>query len=164
MKIYKFGEEIKKEICLCLGNFDSVHVGHREIFGMAKALEGELSVFTFSGEISTNSKSAGLVYTFSERLEIFENLGVKNVIVADFQEIKDLSSNDFIQILKEKYQIKNIVCGFDYKFGKMASGDTKTLKNHFEKKLKVCEKVVFEEHKASASTAKTLIENGEIEK
>lgn len=164
MKIYNFGEKIENEICLCLGNFDSVHVGHREIFSIAKTLEGELSVFTFEGEISINSKIAGMVYTFSERLEIFKSLGIKNVIVADFNKIKDISSDDFIAILKEKYQISNIVCGFDYKFGKMASGNTKTLENHFGDKLTVCEKVDFEDNKASASTAKMLIEKGEIEK
>lgn len=164
MKIYKFGEEIQNEICLCLGNFDSVHVGHRKIFNIASNLEGELSVFTFDGEIATNSKLAGVVHTFSERLEIFKSIGIKNVIVADFNEIKDVASENFISILKEKYKITNVVCGFDYKFGKMASGDTKTLKNHFADKLTVCEKVDFESHKASASTAKILIENGEIEK
>ncbi len=164
MKIYNFGEEIKSEICLCLGYFDSIHKGHREIFNIAKTKSGALSVFTFNGEITTNSKKSGVVYTFEERLEIFKNIGIEYIIVADFAKIKDMESEDFIALLKEKYNVASVICGFDYRFGKMASGGTQLLKKHFEDKLTICEKVDFESEKASSNKAKELIEKGEVEK
>ncbi len=162
MKIYKFGEKINSKISLCLGYFDSLHKGHRKLIGLAKDKGGELSVFTFFEDIKTQGKKAGVVFTLEERKEIFQSLGAKNLIVASFEDIKDIPANDFLETLSKTYEISSVTCGFDYKFGKNASGDINLLKDYFKGSLTVCEKVDFESEKASSNLAKTLIESGDI--
>ncbi|MFI3167009.1 MAG: riboflavin biosynthesis protein RibF [Bacillota bacterium] len=162
MKTYNFGEKIEGEISLCLGYFDSVHKGHRAIFQLAQNAGGSLAVFTFSD--SPQTKQSGVVFTFEERLEIYKSIGVEILILADFAKIKDLNPTQFLQILDDTCEIKSVTCGFDYKFGKMAKGDIKMLESHFKNKLQVCEKVDFENEKASSNQAKVLVKNGEIEK
>ncbi len=163
MKVYNFGEKINNKINLCLGYFDSVHKGHRELFSLGKASGTDLAVFTFDDEISVGSKKQGVVFTIKERLEIFESLGVGIVIVASFQKIKDISAEDFVDILKDKYEIEKIICGEDYKFGKNGTGDIDLLKNHYNNSVEIAKEIEYNGEKASSKTAKELIERGDIE-
>ena len=71
-----------------------------------------------------------------------------------------------VELLK-KYNIKAIVCGSDFKFGKNAVGDVKTLEklcSIYGISLNVVDCLYFENKKISSSTIRYLIETGEIEK
>lgn len=162
MKIIDFGASITEEVCLCLGQFDSIHKGHRKIIKMAQSFGKKVCVFAFKSEVTTPQKTEGVVFSTFERLEIFENLGVDYLILCDFEDVKDETKEEFIQILQESINIFKIVCGEDYRFGKGGSGDIEYLKSLFGGKLYVCEKVLHNGEKASTNQAKEYIKTGEI--
>ena len=84
MKVTPFINTDKTPTLLCLGEFDSLHLGHKSIIQKAKQglTHGQsLAVLTFKNDASAiTQKKAGLVFTFEERLKLFEELGVDEVI------------------------------------------------------------------------------------
>ncbi len=110
-----------------LGKFDGVHLGHTKLI--------ETGV-----EFSQNEGLSSIVYTFEginnecittddEKADIFEKLGVRYTIFEKFtEEFKSITPEYFVKnILADKLNAKRIVVGFNYRFGKGASGDTKLL-------------------------------------
>ena len=114
-----------------IGFFDGVHVGHRELFRTAREIANKkgliFTVFTFISE-SEKIKKGGRLYSTEEKLKLIAELGADEVVLTDFDEIKDFSPADFV----EELLIKNLntvcaVTGKDFRFGKGAVGTADTL-------------------------------------
>lgn len=121
MELYEFfgGSEGS---AICLGDFDGMHNGHRRVFAEAGKI-GEWGVLLFTH----NSKDEKELLTLSEKLDLIEKLGAKYAVAADFkEELKDKSCEEFVEILKS-LKVKAAVVGYDYRFGKGASGDAQLL-------------------------------------
>lgn len=132
MKIYEYGKsEMPALPCtLAIGIFDGVHIAHRELIGRAveyaKSNGIRSGVFTFSSK--NRIKSGKDIYTLGQRLEIIEKLGVDFCIVADFSDIRNISPEDFCRdILVKKFACRAAVVGYNFRFGKEATGNSDTL-------------------------------------
>ena len=76
---------------LCIGDFDGVHLGHRQL--VASVLENhkklkKLHPSLVSGAWFFNSnsyKAAREIYTIDEKLNVFASLGIDYAIIADFE-------------------------------------------------------------------------------
>ncbi len=152
-------------LCAALGDFDGVHLGHITIIKTAiKYSEGLTpAVYTFD----KNCKNAKLITTNNVKKDIFTSLGINNVIFESFERICNLSPLQFVNdVLVNEYNVKKIVCGSDFRFGKNASGNTTTLKE-IAKELGVEVIVVdLKEHngaKISSTKIREHILNGEME-
>ncbi len=133
MKIteYKKGTHRESGRVIALGFFDGVHEGHRAILSAAKEESRRLgetfSVFTFPAEDGPPKKPTQL-YSTEEKLAIFEHLGVDEVIISSFGEISDTDAEDFVKkTLINDLRCRCAVAGFDFRFGKNASGDAEFL-------------------------------------
>lgn len=110
-----------------LGKFDGVHLGHQQLIktGVEFSAKENLSpvVYTFEG---FNDEC---LTTDNEKADIFENLGVEYTVFEKFtEEFKSITPEDFVKdILVGKLNAKHIVVGFNYRFGKGASGDIELL-------------------------------------
>lgn len=160
-------------IVLALGFFDCLHLGHVKLFDETKTLAKTFNVlpcaFTFEdGLISEFKGSTGLVNTYEERIKKFEKLSIKSVISTVFtKEFADMLADDFVNILFTRFNVKAIVCGKDYKFGKGRLGNVDTLKDVCEKNgviLSVVSDVLVNGHKISTTVIKDLLFKGEIVK
>lgn len=164
-------EKSQNGICLALGFFDCMHLGHRAIiaaareYARARALETVVFTFTTSPKIFGDGKS---VYTFSERSRIYAECGADRLISVDFdQKTRDTSPAVFLDGLFEKENIKAVFCGEDYRFGAGGAGDTALLKAYCEKKgatLEVLATVKRDGEKVSSTRVRELLENGNIGK
>ena len=119
---------------LCLGNFDGVHIGHRQL--VASVLDTYSIVKMNNASLisgawffdSSSYKSADEIYTLEEKLNIFSKLGLDYAIVADFEEMKSLSPEEFVnEVLIKDCRCIHAVCGENFRFGTRASGDSNTL-------------------------------------
>jgi len=96
-----------------IGGFDGMHIAHQELIKRANFLV-------------IIEKGSSITPGFDRCL--YTNLGCEFFFL---EEIKDLSPIEFINILK-KMNIKKIVIGEDFKFGKNRKGDINLLKKYFE--------------------------------
>ncbi len=126
---------------LALGNFDGVHLGHREVIKAAaekarasglpaRALTFEPHPYTFFQK----EKKPFLLTGLETKIRLLKEAGADDVIVLPFTpEMADLSAEDFIdRILRETCAVRHVVVGFDFNFGKSRTGDASLLRKRLE--------------------------------
>ena len=153
-----------EKYAIALGMFDGVHVGHKAVLSAAVKSPYRSVAVTFS---SIPGKAEGVLMTPREREDKLRVFGIDETLFLDFFEVKDLSPEEFLNFLSNKYDIGKICCGFNYRFGKKASGDTEFLKNWCNEKaieFYECPEVVSEGKTVSSTYIKALISEGKAEK
>ena len=118
---------------VALGFFDGVHIAHAEVIRRITGnSDGAVStVLTFRSEGKGFWRKAGVkhILTEQQKLERFSALGVEKVVMPEFCRISELSPIDFFQeILVKRLHAVKLSCGFDYTFGKNASGNADMLR------------------------------------
>ena len=99
-----------------------MHKGHVALLDVAKRRAREsnakVALFTFSNNhLRVLGKDVKVLYSFEERLRIYESLGVDYVLASEFtDEFRKSTGAQFVQQLA-KYKLKGMVCGFDYTCG-----------------------------------------------
>lgn len=120
---------------VALGCFDGVHIGHQRVIEIAREqadrLGVPLTVFTFDEPVKNffAPDSTPLLCSTEEKLKLFEELGTDiTVCVPCDKEILSMPADEFInEILLHRLHAVHAVCGYNYTFGKNASGDTMLL-------------------------------------
>lgn len=157
---------MNKSLCAALGDFDGIHEGHVAVIKTAIFESQDMipAVYTFY----QNCKNAPTITDAKTKKHILSSLGIKEIIFDDFDVIKELSPLSFVrEILYDKYSIRKIVCGSDFRFGKDATGDVTTLKALCDEmgiELVTVDLLQENGKKISSSDIRALISRGEIEK
>ena len=115
-----------------LGFFDGVHIGHRRLLDRAAEIAASRSlipsVFTFSDDALSFKPDAARLTDFSEKVELFRLAGIERVYAADFPDLSGLSPERFVsEILVGQLNVSVAVCGFNFRFGAGAAGDSDAL-------------------------------------
>ncbi len=157
------------KMCACIGYFDGLHLGHQRLVSkcieMSAANNCESALITFNPDPWVTIK--GLtdlkhLTTMQDRQQIAKSLGIQHFIILDFNaEMAKLSADDFVLLLKEKLNIKGIVCGFDFHYGKNGLGDKNSLTNH-GLQVYCADSVNDDFGKISSTRISEYITNGEI--
>jgi len=142
---------------LLLGGFDGFHCGHRTLFSAAKQTGLPVGLTTISG-----NKAGGDVFTFSERETIFLREGFDFCEELRFADIKELSAQDFFAGLLERFPIKAVFCGEDFRFGKDALGTPQLLKELSPCPVHVLPLLTADGEKLAVSKMKRLIAEGSV--
>ncbi|MBW2503262.1 MAG: riboflavin biosynthesis protein RibF, partial [Deltaproteobacteria bacterium] len=117
---------------LTIGNFDGVHLGHREIFRrvVRKAREtGTLSaVLTFEPHplrLLAPERAPLRINTPEEKVRLLKASCIDLLVVLPFTlELADMPAEDFVRdILVQRLNIFQLVVGYDYAFGRNREGD-----------------------------------------
>ena len=152
-----------EKYAIALGMFDGVHKGHTAVLMGAINSPYKSVAVTFS---SIPFKKGGSIMSAEEKREKLLSLGIDEVRFLNFFEIKDLSPEEFLAYISQKNNIGKICCGFNYRFGKNAAGDTAFL-NAWCKSRGIeffeCPAVLSGDTTVSSTYIKSLIENGQIE-
>ncbi len=152
------------QYAIALGMFDSVHKGHIAVL-QAAANSGYKSLAVTFDKLP--QKSDRSLLSLDERREKLLSAGVNEVLILEFSKVKDLSPEEFLKLLADRKDIKKICCGFNFRFGKNAVGDTAFLKEYCRKngiEYFEAEEVRTEGKTLSTSYIKELLKEGEIEK
>ena len=121
---------------VALGFFDGLHLGHTELISgsIAFAMEYGLSadIFTFREHpknIMSGMLAVPRLLPESDKLEIFEALGADRVFDFDFADsFHTMAPEDFARsLLKDAFGAEAVFCGFNFRFGANAAGDTGAL-------------------------------------
>lgn len=168
---YKDLDKIKPNVA-CIGYFDGVHKGHKELIKKtvfyAKKLKVEPCLITFYPDPKSvvNGKSSELINTFNKRCELFEKYGIKKVIIIDFnKKIMNMKHDIFVSNILSKLMIKRLICGFDFTYGQMGSGNIETLKDDLKDiKLTIVSPVKYKNKKISSTLISSELSKGHIDK
>lgn len=126
-----------------LGNFDGVHLGHREIFRSvvesARNEGGTSIVCTFEPhplKLLAADRAPRLINTPQERERLIGASCVDVLLILPFTpELAALDPEQFVdQILIERIGLKHLVVGYDYAFGKGRSGSIEFLREQGQRK------------------------------
>ncbi|MDR1001832.1 MAG: bifunctional riboflavin kinase/FAD synthetase [Oscillospiraceae bacterium] len=117
----------QRSTSVALGQFDALHKGHIEVIKAAKKDGIALAIFTFKRGTLVKSVP-GSVTTSGKRIEILENLGADLLCEPDFEDVRNLTPEEFVRnILVLKLKARFVTCGYDYRFGKNAEGTAQLL-------------------------------------
>jgi riboflavin kinase/FMN adenylyltransferase len=134
LKIYNQLSEFKKlnNAVVTIGTFDGVHYGHQKIIRrlceLAKSTGGESVILTFFPHprmiIDPENQDLKMINTIKEKAEILANLGVDHLIITPFtRDFSNLDATDYIKnILIDTIGTKQIIVGYDHRFGKDRKG------------------------------------------
>ena len=140
----------KDRIAVALGDFDGMHRAHQTVVTGAS----NVIVYCVNNRFSLLQKSI-----FQQRYP--------NAVFADFDEIKHMQGEDFIEkILIEKFNAGVVLCGFNFRFGKMASWSAADLREYLEKKdiwVRILEHLDFEGEPISSTRIRKAIQDGDVE-
>ncbi len=128
-----------RHCCLTIGNFDGVHLGHREIIRSAKQLSGNfggcpVAVMTFDphpAAILHPERMPKVLTPLRLKSALLEQAGVDYMIVMkDNYQMLSLSPDDFVaKFLMKEIAPQAIIEGDDFHFGYGRSGNVRTLEH-----------------------------------
>lgn len=119
-----------------IGNFDGVHLGHREIFRriVAEAKERNcpsmvISFIPHPMKVIDPEKAPRLLNTYSEKERLIAASCIDLLVEIPFDTvIAEMSPADFVRsILVDKLRITHLVVGYDYSFGRGRAGNAELL-------------------------------------
>lgn len=149
---------------IALGTFDGVHKGHRAVLDLPCGYRKTAVTFVLPPKAVLTGKTA-LITTTEDKCRILKNIGMDDILLLEFDKVKDMSPLAFLDFLKEKYDPKLISCGFNYRFGKNGEGNSETIKqfcieNGIE--YKITSPVTMGEEIISSTYIRELLKNGEV--
>lgn len=155
---------------LCIGNFDGVHLGHRQLVEAviniySKFKQDNADIVTGAWFFDTNSyKTNQEIYTLDEKLDVFASLGIDYAIVADFNDMKSLSPEVFVNsVLKNECHCVHAVCGENFRFGAFASGDAIALRQLMDGNATIVPLLSTDDAIISSTYIRSLLNEGDIE-
>lgn len=122
-----------------LGNFDGVHLGHRELFRhllkKSRQLKCRSIVYTFDPhplKFLAPDQAPLLLNTPEEKQRLIAASHVDLLVEAIFtRELADMSPEQFVDdVLLDRLQVKALVIGYDYAFGRGRRGDAAFLQKY----------------------------------
>ena len=125
-------DRMKNRTAVAMGFFDGLHIGHRTVIERAVSYKKRglaSTVLTFDSLSSLSKLTDGDRILFDDlKYKMLEDIGIENIYRPEFNRLKDMTTDEFVKnILVDKLNAKVVICGFDFRFGKGASGDTNTL-------------------------------------
>ena len=159
---------------VALGKFEGIHLGHQLLINeVKKQRENGLNsaIFTFDmppKAVLHDDMRYSQIYTKIERKRILERQGIDILIEHPFtKEFAALSPEEFIRdVLIKKADVKAVVVGSDFHFGKRRSGNVDTLRaaaKEYGFQLIVLNKIMQRNGDISSTRIRKLIEYGMME-
>jgi riboflavin kinase/FMN adenylyltransferase len=127
----------KKRSLLTIGNFDGVHLGHRQLLKciidesreQSNSVSVLLSFFPHPVQVLKPERKHTRLFDLKDQQEQLEALGLQAILRQPFsRQFSELTANEFLQDYILKYfHPSMIVVGHDFSFGAYRKGNRETL-------------------------------------
>ena len=172
--IQEISLDLSKGCCVTIGNFDGVHNGHKKLINRTKdkaaALGVPCVVVTFCPhplKVLAGSHAPALITDYEKKLDLFEKINVDLVLMLEFtRDVAALEPEEFVKgILVDELNMKELVVGYDYAFGKGRKGNFELLSKLGEKfgyGIERLEPVMINNAIVSSTRIRDLIKAGKV--
>jgi len=162
-------------LVMALGFFDGVHLGHQRVINSAKK-EAEAkgiksAVMSFdphpSVVLGRSVKHVKYITPLEEKIRLLQNLDIDYFFVIRFtEEFANLLPQEFVDHYLIDLNVKHVVAGFDYTYGRLGKGTMETLPFHSRQQFtfSVIDKLQYGEEKISSTLIRSHINAGEMDK
>ena len=175
MLIFNSIENIPKDdngYSVAIGNFDGMHLGHQSVIDIARKTRDKSSVGVVTFEPHPRQYFQKDQPTFrlmksETRKRFLKSFEIDALFELPFDySLANLSPKDFIEtVLLEKLNVRNIVVGPDFRFGKNREGSVNLLKSYQEKKklgLHIANPFMIEGKVVSSSELRKKLAEGSV--
>lgn len=129
----------KQGSVIAVGNFDGFHLGHRKLVQTLRTIAREKNLLSMILTFIPNpkvyfNKELNLISSDEQKKQILEELEVDEVLFLNFDEILNMSGEAFVKdVLIDRFHMKFIVMGENFRFGKNRQSGVESLKEMAEK-------------------------------
>jgi riboflavin kinase / FMN adenylyltransferase len=157
-----------------IGNFDGVHLGHREIFRrvreLARAQGGVSVVVTFSPhplQVLSPATGVKLITSPEEKRALIEESGIDYLLEIPFDKaFASIPAREFVdRILVGAIGMEGLVIGYDYAFGRGREGNVTLLREMGERysfKVEILEPIAGGGVVYSSTAVRTMVQEGDV--
>jgi riboflavin kinase/FMN adenylyltransferase len=178
MEIIKDIVSLKKSYpntVLTIGNYDGVHLGHQKILSMvgkkAEEINGTSMVMTFDPhpvKVIAPEKNVKLLTTPEEKARLIAKMGIDVLLFITFtKEFSQIAPDEFIsEILVKKLNIREVIVGANYSFGKSKKGNIDLLRKRgkeFGFHATAVQDVMLHGNIVSSSSIRSLLLKGAVQ-
>jgi riboflavin kinase/FMN adenylyltransferase len=162
MRVLQLSEVKPRPRRVAVGEFDGVHVGHREV------IAGNDTVLTFEPHPAVVVKPAHapkLLTSLELKQELVAELGVQELVVVHFdQSFAQQEPGEFIDhVLVERLGARHVSVGTNFRFGHAARGHAEQLQADARFQTRVVPLVEVDGEPVSSTRIRRLIATGEVE-
>jgi riboflavin kinase/FMN adenylyltransferase len=146
---------------LAVGEFDGVHLGHREV------IRGSDTVLTFEPHPRTvvaPDSAPKLLTSLPVKADLIAELGVEELVVIPFDgSFAAQTAQEFIDhVLVERLGARQVSVGENFRFGNRARGDAALLRSQTGFETRVCDLVELEGEVISSTHIRGLVAAGDV--
>ncbi len=164
---------------VAIGNFEGLHLGHAKIlnrlYSRSQDTGGEALVLTYKVHtrehfLKIANKPVDPYMILDKRNKenlLFHKFGMHSILYLDFgQGLSELPAEEFFKkILVDKLHIREIICGYDTRFGKGREGDyilLLKLSEPYKIRVRLVEPLLVGGQVVRSELIRNMIKNGEI--
>jgi len=141
MKIIHAANELKssgRKVCLAIGFFDGVHLGHQQIIRQtltdARQHDALALVVTFDrhpSSVVAPQRVPPLIYSLPQKLRVIGSLGADNLLLIHFDKpFSEQTGEDFIRgLTRDLGSMQSLCVGSNFTFGHKRGGNVALLKS-----------------------------------
>jgi riboflavin kinase/FMN adenylyltransferase len=146
---------------LAVGEFDGVHVGHREV------IRGSDTVLTFEPHprtVVSPESAPKLLTTLDAKAELIAGLGVRELVVIPFDgTFSAQSPESFVEhVLVGALDARRVSVGENFRFGHRARGDVPLLRSQDAFDTRVAQLVELDGQIVSSTHVRGLVTSGDV--
>jgi len=180
MKIIKYIEQIahsrlkETNLSITIGVFDGLHIGHKRLIestiNCARINNTKSAMLTFTNhplQILAPAYSPPPLLNDNEKIDLLRDFGLDFLIMIPFnKQLSNQTPEKFINnFLLKQMNIKCVIAGYDFRFGKDAKGDLfllRKLASHYGFQVKVVDPVSLYGRIVSSTEIRELLLDGKI--
>jgi riboflavin kinase/FMN adenylyltransferase len=177
MRVFRSAPEVPETFgpsVVTIGNFDGVHIGHRQIMRRVVSLAREKNctpcVLTFDphpARVLAPDRAPPLLMTVQQKLRSMEAEGIEAVFLIPFSlEFAKLTPEEFVeQVLVRTLKARVVLVGEDFRFGHKQAGSLDTLRGlgqRFGFTLEVVAGILRRRERVSSTAVRKLVVDGSV--
>lgn len=163
--------KFEKNISLTIGEFDGIHLAHQKLFNQTlnfASKDNTLSVvLTFDphpDQLLKEDIFFESIFSFEEKIKEIGKYNFDYLLIVNFtKELSNMTHQEFYLKYLKPLHIKNLIVGFDFKYGHKGLGNYQTIKEAGIENVIINEQMLYNNQTISSTLIKKLLNEGKIE-